>query len=103
MTKPDIPEGPYQHQGSYSLQDRCGNDIVRFTWAAGYLFDREALVRIFALAPELLEASVEVDALLENLWDSVDWGKTFQLDIKRLNEAPMRLKAVLAKATKEPT
>lgn len=36
------------------------------------------------------------------LWEAVPWGKTFDLDVKLLNEAPLHAKAVIAKAEGQP-
>lgn len=47
---------------------------------------------------DLLEALKEMDALVESLWDSVAWGKTFNLDVSALNLAPSKAKAAIAKA-----
>lgn len=45
---------------------------------------------------ELLAAAEAMDALMENLWQAVDWGKTFDLDVAALSEAPDRLKRAIA-------
>jgi len=60
--------------------------------------DQASYARLFAASPELLEAAQEVDALIENLFNAVPWGKTFGLDIKALNEAPTKLKRAIARA-----
>lgn len=46
----------------------------------------------------LLSAAKEMDALMDNLWKAVQWGKTFNLDLARLNTAPQALKAAIASA-----
>lgn len=50
---------------------------------------------------DLLEALKEMDALVESLWDSVDWGSTFNLDISALNLVPPKAKDAIAKAEGE--
>ena len=57
--------------------------------------------RLIAAAPELLAALIAMDDLVESLWPSVDWGKTFNLDIAALNSAPLKAKAAIAKAKGE--
>lgn len=57
-----------------------------------------ANVNLIHAAPDLLEAAKAIDALLENLFESVPWGETFGVDMKALNEAPIALKAAIAKA-----
>lgn len=62
-----------------------------------------ANARLIAAAPDLLEALKAYNALMDNLWKAVPWGKTFGLDIAALNLVPMRAKAAIAKAEGTPT
>lgn len=58
----------------------------------------DANAALVAAAPDLLQAAIAVDALIENLWKAVPWGRTFNLDVAALNNAPLALKAAIAKA-----
>lgn len=49
-------------------------------------------------APELLAACEDMKKLIESLSDSIPWGDTFNLDIKLLNEAPIRCGRAISKA-----
>lgn len=44
---------------------------------------------------QLLAAAEEMDLLMENLWKSVPWKDTYNLDIVRLNTAPIQLKKAI--------
>lgn len=52
---------------------------------------------------DLLAACKAIDSLMEMLWDAVDWGKTFNLDIATLNLVPMECKNAIAKAEGKPS
>ncbi len=45
---------------------------------------------------QLREALTDMLALIDMLWEAVPWGKTFNLDVKLLNEAPIRARETLA-------
>jgi hypothetical protein len=49
-----------------------------------------------AKADALFEALAKADALIDNLWTSVPWGQTHNLDIAALNEVPPQMKRALA-------
>lgn len=44
---------------------------------------------------QMLAAAQEMDLLMENIWKSVSWADTYDLDIARLNTAPMQLKKAI--------
>ena len=50
------------------------------------------------VANGLLAAAKEMRTLMDNLWKSVNWGTTFDLDIGRLNTAPSGLERAIARA-----
>jgi hypothetical protein len=58
----------------------------------------EADAQLIAAAPDLLAALQQMDALVESLWPSIPWGKTFNLNVQALNEAPIAAKRAIAKA-----
>jgi hypothetical protein len=60
--------------------------------------ERDANAHLIAAAPELLEALDGMVVLMDSLWKSVPWGKTFNLDIQKLNEAPIAARRALGKA-----
>lgn len=47
---------------------------------------------------ELLAALKRMDLLVELLWDCVPWGKTWNLPITELNEAPLQAKRAILRA-----
>jgi hypothetical protein len=47
---------------------------------------------------DLLAALKGMVALVEKLWPAVDWGKTFNLPVRELNEAPIAAKRAIANA-----
>ena len=53
---------------------------------------------LIVAAPDMLAALEQMNALMENLFEVVDWGKTFRLDVVALNEAPLAMKRAIAKA-----
>lgn len=59
---------------------------------------------VLAAAPQLLAALERMDALVERLWKSVPWGKTWDLPVKELNEAPIQARIAIARAKgKQPS
>lgn len=48
----------------------------------------------------LLFAVEEIQKLTDNLWEAVPWGKTFNLDVARLNTAPGNLEKVVREVTR---
>lgn len=48
--------------------------------------------------PDVLTALKAADALIDNLWEAVPWGQTFDLDIAALNTVPPMIKATIAEA-----
>jgi len=60
-----------------------------------------ANVRLLAASPDLLAACEAADALIDNLFKAVPWGKTFNLDIQALNEVPIQIQRAVAKARGE--
>lgn len=86
---------------------RPGGEVTLYDgegrWAGNTVgeFKREhaaLIVRCVNAHAELVESAKEMLALMDNLWESVDWGSTHNLDIARLNLAPERLRAALRKA-----
>lgn len=57
-----------------------------------------ANVSLIEAAPDMLAALEQMNALMENLFEAVDWAKTFRLDVVALNEAPLAMKRAIAKA-----
>jgi len=47
----------------------------------------------------MLDALKRMDALVEKLWKCVPWGKTWDLPVQELNEAPMQAKRAIQQAT----
>ena len=56
---------------------------------------------LIAAAPRMLRALERMDALVESLWDSVNWRKTFDLNVALLNEAPLDAKRAILEAKGE--
>lgn len=48
--------------------------------------------------PDVLKALKAADALIDNLWEAVPWGQTFNLDIAALNTVPPMIKQAIADA-----
>ena len=78
-------------------------DAEGITLAVAYDLRRDAdgteeyaNARLITAAPALYEALKRMDALVEGLWKCIPWGKTFDLDIAALNEAPLAAKRALA-------
>lgn len=61
---------------------------------------QRANARLLAAAPDLLAACERANKLLSHLMPTVDWGKTFDLDVAELNGVLLDLPAAIAKATK---
>lgn len=71
--------------------------VARVEWLGAVPADhQEYLAATTTSQPGLLAAAEAMDALMENLWQAVPWGKTFNLDVAALNTAPMRLKRAIA-------
>lgn len=63
--------------------------------------DAEAVARLFAAAPELLEALKKMDALVKDFMDSNGMGNLVLQDYANLNEALVLTTAVLKKTEPE--
>jgi len=84
-----------------SISDAKPLDVGHENWDIMMKY-AEDVIRAVNCHEELLAVAKEMDALMENLWTSVDWGKTHGLDIANLNTAPIRLRAAIAKAGGKP-
>lgn len=74
------------------------------TKAIGFVYHRHWANRILTSvnAHDQLVAALEaleaMDDLVEKLWKAVPWGKTFDVPLQELNEAPPRAKRAIVRA-----
>lgn len=66
---------------------------------AGHFMERDANAGLIVASKDMLRALLNMDLLMENLWQAVPWGKTCGLDAARLNTAPAQMKLAIERAT----
>lgn len=98
------PELPYHdHSGRFRARITINEgptpeDVARGTGFGTTMETARANARLIAAAPPMLRALIRADALIENLFETVPWGKTANTDFALLNEVPMEVIAAI-KAT----
>lgn len=87
------------------IVDSNGDDVIGLTHLeeSAWISITDADAVLIAAAPDLLEALILMDELVEGLWKGIDWGKTFfnGNTLQLLNEAPLVAKRAIAKAKGE--
>lgn len=71
------------------------------SYASGNNEKREANARLIATAPDMYDAVKEAQWLARHIMGKekrIDWGKTFDVDFARMNEAFMKFDAVIRRA-----